>query len=132
MSPAKFDRLSSITELLLHIIHWLFFFNTFHSLISTFIFCLFMYRGSAAASTARDMVFGPSTKSKSVHLPKLLAELAALQRVVVSSNSSAHRGLAGNLQDERPGSAGRWSPVSDGSEAWLTWYVSCITIYHSK
>ncbi|XP_062393794.1 ubiquitin thioesterase otulin-like [Sardina pilchardus] len=77
-------------------------------------------RGSAAASTARDMVFGPSTKSKSVPLPKLLAELAALQRVVVSSNSSAHRGLAGNLQDERPGSAGRWSPVSDGSEAWLT------------
>ena len=100
--------------------------------MSTFIFCPFMHRGSAAASAAQDMVFALSTKSKSVALPKLLAELAELQKVVASSSGSTRRGLAVNLQDERPGSAGRWSPVSDGSEAWLTWYVSSITIYHSK
>ena len=26
-------------------------------------------------------------------------------------------------QDERPGSAGRFSPASDGSETWFDWYV---------
>ncbi|XP_041932012.1 uncharacterized protein LOC121695341 [Alosa sapidissima] len=100
-------------------------------------------RGCAAASAAQDVVFGLSTKSslgnllegldtpkrsqkkqgvkaKSVPLPKLLAELAELQKVVVSSTGSTDGGLAVNLQDERPGSAGRWSPVSDGSEAWFT------------